>query len=112
MAYVVELTLRAERDLDYLYEYIEAGDSAAAARWLDGLERGILGLERFPSRCPRAPEARKSKRLLRHLLYGRGPDIYRVLYEIDETRKIVRVLTIRHGAMDEFIARERGKRDF
>jgi toxin ParE1/3/4 len=111
MAYIVELTFRAERDLNYLYEYIEAANSAAAARWYNGLEQAIYGLERFPRRCPRAPEARRVKRPLRHLLYGAKPDVYRVLYEVDEARKLVRVLTIRHGAMDEFIARERDEKE-
>jgi hypothetical protein len=30
------------------------------------------------------PEAKKSKRPLRQLLYGRKPHVYRVIYEIDE----------------------------
>ena len=30
-----------------------------------------------------------------------SPHVYRAIYEIDETAKIVNVLTIRHGAMDE-----------
>ena len=36
---------------------------------------------------------------LRHLLYGKRPHVYRVIFEIDEPRKVVNVLTIRHGAM-------------
>src|SRR5713226_3009367 len=32
MAYLVELPLRAERDLDYLYQRISADDSSSAAR--------------------------------------------------------------------------------
>jgi mRNA-degrading endonuclease RelE of RelBE toxin-antitoxin system len=46
-----------------------------------------------------APEAKKTNRPLRHLLYGRTPHVYRAIYEVDERKKIVRVLTIRHGAM-------------
>lgn len=38
------------------------------------------------------------KRPLRHLLYGKKPHVYRVLYEIDEPQRTVWVLTIRHGA--------------
>jgi mRNA-degrading endonuclease RelE of RelBE toxin-antitoxin system len=34
----------------------------------------------------------------RHLLYGKKPHVYRVLYEVDEERQAVWVLTIRHGA--------------
>jgi toxin ParE1/3/4 len=104
MAYRVELTLRAERDLDYLYERISADDSPAAARWFNGLEEVIDTLERFPRRCPIAPESRRSKRRLRHLLYGAKRDVYRVIFEIEESRKTVRILTIRHAAMDDFFS--------
>ena len=110
MAYAVELTLRAERDLGDLYEYLSAEHSAVARRWFNGLEKAILTLERFPSRCPRAPEARRAGWPLRQLLYGNKPDVYRIVYEIDQTLRIVRVLTIRHGARDAFIARERAKK--
>ena len=104
MAYLVELTLRAERDLDYLYQRISADDSAAAARWFNGLEAAIYTLEQLPRRCPVAPESRKAKRRLRQLLYGAKSDVYRVIYEIDESSKFVHILTIRHAAMDKFIS--------
>ncbi len=110
MAYRVELTRRAERDLDYLYQRISADDSAAAVRWFNGLEQAIYTLERFPRPFPAkaldnpaAPESKKAKRRLRHLLYGAKRDVYRVVYEIDESHKMVRVLTIRHTAMDQAI---------
>jgi plasmid stabilization system protein ParE len=103
MAYLVELTLRAERDLDYLYQRISAGDSAEAARWFNGLEAAIYTLERFPRRCPVAPESKRTKRRLRHLLYGAKRDVYRIIFEVDERRKTVRILAIRHTAMDEFL---------
>jgi plasmid stabilization system protein ParE len=35
---------------------------------------------------------------LRHLLYGRKPSIYRVIYRVREKQKKVEVLHIRHGA--------------
>jgi mRNA-degrading endonuclease RelE of RelBE toxin-antitoxin system len=52
----------------------------------------------YPERCPVAPEARRMKRKIRHLLYGTKSHIYRVIYDIDERRKAVWILTIRHGA--------------
>jgi plasmid stabilization system protein ParE len=105
MAYAVEFTLRGERDLTHLYEYISAEHSPAARRWFNGLEKTIFKLERNPRRCSRAAESRATGRRLRHLLYGTKPDVYRVLYEIDETHNFVRVLTIRHGARDALVAR-------
>src|SRR5439155_7515315 len=49
-AYAAELTLRAARDLDYLYRRINAAESMAAARWYNGLEKALYSLERFPRR--------------------------------------------------------------
>lgn len=109
MAYAVELTRRAERDLHDLYEFLSAENSAVARGWLNGLEKSIYTLERLPRRCPRAPESRQTRHPLRHLLYGTKPDVYRILYDIDEIHKVVRVVTIRHGARDLLIARERAK---
>ncbi len=102
MAYRVELSIRAHQDLNNLYERIEVDDSAAAALWYFGLEDAIRSLRNFPSRCPITPESKKTKGGLRHLLYGTRRDAYRVIYEIDEARELVRVITIRHSAMDEF----------
>ena len=102
MAYLVELTLRAQRDLIDIYERISADDSVVAARWFNGLEAAIDALERFPCRCPVAPESKKASRQLRHMLYGSKRDVYRVICDIDEPQKLVRMVTIRHAAMDEF----------
>jgi plasmid stabilization system protein ParE len=100
MAYLVELSERAEHDLIRIAQRISAGESAAAARWFNGLDRAIYTLESFPRRCPINPESKRTDQGLRHLLY----DSMRIIYEIDEARKLVSVITIRHSAMDEFIA--------
>ncbi len=100
MIYRVELAERATRDLDALYAAKNASGSPAAARWYNGLEAAVCALESHPYRCPVAPEAGKSRRPLRHLLYGRKPHVYRAIYEIDEQRKLVKVLTLRHGARE------------
>jgi mRNA-degrading endonuclease RelE of RelBE toxin-antitoxin system len=58
------------------------------------LEAAILRLDEHPARSPVIPEDRN----LRHLLYGRGRHVYRIIYAIDERRQVVTVLHIRHGA--------------
>jgi len=100
MTYRVELTGRADRDLDILYVYVEknATDSPAATRWYNGIEEAVYSLESFQHRCPVAREGQKSGRLLRHLMNGQKPHVYRVIYEIDEHRKLVTVFTIWHVA--------------
>lgn len=102
MVYRVELTVRAARDLNYIYAHVSADDSDAAARWYFGPEDAIRTLGNLPRRCPITPESKRTSRCLRHLLYGSKRDAYRVIYEIDEARKQVSVITIRHSAMDEF----------
>jgi toxin ParE1/3/4 len=98
MTYRVEFADRAARDLEILYKEKNAAESHAAARWYNGLEEAVDALASYPNRCPVVPKARKVKRKLRHLLYGKKPHVYRVIYEIDEGRQAVWVLHIRHGA--------------
>jgi plasmid stabilization system protein ParE len=100
MAYLVEFTERAARDLSVLYVEKRATESPAAARWYNGLEEAVFSLERSPYRRSAAPEAAKSRRPPRHMLYGKKPQVYRAICEIDEERQLVTVLTIRHGAME------------
>jgi mRNA-degrading endonuclease RelE of RelBE toxin-antitoxin system len=90
MAYHIEFADRAARDLEALYVEKNAAESEA--------EKAVYALATYPDRCPMAPEARKLRRELRHLLYGKKPHVYRVIYEVDERRQTVWVLTVRHGA--------------
>jgi toxin ParE1/3/4 len=97
MTYRVELATRAMRDLETLYLEKNAAESDAAARWFNRLEEAIASLADYPYRCPVAPEGRKSRRKLWQLLYGKKPHICKVIFEIDDRRQIVWILTIRHG---------------
>ncbi len=98
MAYLVNLTARAERDLAHLYREINAEHSHAALKWYRGFKEAILSLEEQPDRCPVTPESDKS----RHLLYGNKPHIYRAIYRVLEKQKQVEVLHIRHSARRRF----------
>jgi toxin ParE1/3/4 len=96
--YLVKVTIRAQRDLDEIYLAIKAEHSEAAHRWFNALERALLTLEESPARCPVTSEDVQ----LRHLLYGRNPNVYRVIYRLSEVRKDVDILHIRHGARQAF----------
>ena len=98
MAYLVNLTVRAERDLAILYGHINAEDSDAALKWYRGFKAAILSLEGQPTRCPVTPESDK----FRHLLYGNKPHIYRAIFRVLEKQKQVEVLHVRHGARRRF----------
>jgi len=96
LSYVVSLTSRAEHDLVYLYDEINAAHSDAARTWYQGLKKKILSVEKHPNQGPVTPESEG----LRHLLYGRRHNIYRVIYRV--LGKQVEVLHIRHGARRKF----------
>lgn len=96
--YLVRITPRAQRDLAILFRDIHAADSDSAMKWYKGLRAACLTLEKLPNRCPATPENPK----LRHLLFGRKPHVYRVIYRVHENDKRVNVLHIRHGAMRRF----------
>jgi toxin ParE1/3/4 len=97
MVYLAEITPRAERDLDQIHEQINAGRSALALKWYRSLKQRLLRLEHYPKRCPVIRVQGK----LRHLLYGRNPQAYRVIYRVLDKQKRVEILHIRHGARRE-----------
>lgn len=96
MEFRVELAERAQRDLAAIYEYIHAESSERAFEWFNGLEAAILSLASQPERGTRTRENPS----LRQLLYGNKPHLYRVIYRIRKRAGTIRVLHIRHGALD------------
>ena len=102
MQYLVSLTDRALRDLEAIYEYVEADSSESAIAWFNGLAEAIYSLERFPERGTVAPEEKK----LRHLLFGKSPNIYRIIYALDKRKSAVNILHIRHGARTSLLTEQ------
>ena len=102
MAYLIDITARAKRDLYSVFEEIHASGSEAALNWYRGLYAAILTLERQHNRCP----SKRENSNLRHLLYGHKPHIYRVIYRVLKKQMQVNVLHIRHGARREFTSSE------
>lgn len=96
MAYDVRISTRAQRDLALIYRFIHADESLAARRWYLGLQKAILNLEELPYRWPVTHEDARQ----RHILYGKKPHIYRVIYRVHERLKKVDILHVRHGARD------------
>ena len=96
MPYRVEITARAERDLADIYGRILAENSPQAEKWFNGMARAMYSLEQYPKRAPMTPENRN----LRHLLYGKKPYIYRVIFKIDVKTSTVYILHIRPPGRD------------
>ncbi len=94
MKYLVRLTNLALRDMEAIYNFVEADASHLAFAWFNRLAKAIYTLERFPSRGTIIPENKS----LRHLHFGKNPHIYRIIYAVDKRNQVVNVLHIRHGA--------------
>lgn len=94
MPYLVRLADRALRDMEAIYEFIHAEASESAFAWFNDLAREVYSLERFPERGAVIPESKK----LRHLLFGKKPTTYRIIYALDKRTHVVTVLHVRHGA--------------
>lgn len=94
MNYAVELTPTAEAELMSAFWYIHERAPLNAARWLKGVYTAIDTLETLPRRCGIAPEAEHLGEELRNLRFKS----HRIIFHVDEPRRTVRILYVRHGA--------------
>jgi plasmid stabilization system protein ParE len=89
MAFRVEITEQARRDSKAILEWLiseHAGETGL--RWFQGLQKAIISLASMPERCPLAPENSNFPSEVRHLLYGRAPHTYRVIFTMDGVRSM------------------------
>jgi plasmid stabilization system protein ParE len=99
VAYQVALADSAKADVNQIYDWVVERAPIRGPEWFQELIDCLYSLEALPRRCPFAREAVLAKREIRCLFFGKRRDAYRILYEIDEARKTVWVLHIRHGAL-------------
>ncbi|MGH9202017.1 MAG: type II toxin-antitoxin system RelE/ParE family toxin [Vicinamibacterales bacterium] len=97
MEFRVELTKTAESDLEALYLWVVERAPIQGPKWFNGLEAAINSLARHPERSKRAPESFDRARPVRVLNDGRSRHVYRVLFCIDVTDRVVNVLHLRRG---------------
>jgi plasmid stabilization system protein ParE len=99
MAYRVSLSAPAEMDAYAAFERIR---EAAPCTRRSGLRiySAILSLDKIPARCPVIPEAKELGYPVRHLLYGKGKVIYRIIFDIREDEQHVRILRVWHSSRD------------
>jgi hypothetical protein len=86
------------------FEGIREAAPMHAEKWLTGLFKAILSLDKIPARCPVIDEAKELGFPARHLLYGKGRGVYRIIFPIREDEKHVRVLRVWHGFRDAITA--------
>ena len=96
MAYGVSLLPRAKDDLETIYRRIILQTPLQGALWFNELERAIYSLRNHPQRCQVVSRLSTSSVLVRQLLFGNYPHIYKIYHQT--VGNIVEVMHIRHGA--------------
>ena len=92
--YKVKINPKAIRDLDRIYQYI-ANEKLApenAKGQLDRIKKAILNLNTFPHSHQERNEGRYGGKGYRQLLI----DNYIAIFRVDETNKIVYVVTVQY----------------
>ncbi len=92
--YQVQITPKAIRELDSIYEYIanEKLDFVNAKKQLERIKNSILKLDTFPQSHQERIEGRYARKGYRQLII----DNYLAVFRIDEAKKVVTVLTIQY----------------
>ena len=96
MSYPIVVQRLARQDLEEAYLWAARRAPETAARWLRRFQDALQKLDAKAQRCPLARESRKSAVELRQWLFGRRPNVFRVIFTIEGD--IVRVLRILRAA--------------
>ena len=96
--YRIILQPEAYAGMEAAYEYIDQYSSENAHRWAVEIMDAINSLKTFPRRCGIAPENEFFVQEIRQLLHGKGRNVYRILFTIQD--EAISILHIRHGAQD------------
>ncbi len=92
--YRIVHTPEARERMREAFRYIAADSPLHASKWLHALKVAVQSLERFPERCGAARETISMGPGLRQTIFG----AYRIVFEIDEAKRRVIILDIRHGS--------------
>ena len=94
MIYRVDLTARAEADIERIFAWLSERSQEGADRWYESFWNSAERLKTFPSACGLAPESAEVNHELRQMLFGtRKGRTYRALFVI--SGDVVRILCVR-----------------
>ncbi|AVQ70310.1 MAG: type II toxin-antitoxin system RelE/ParE family toxin [Microcystis aeruginosa K13-05] len=97
MVFQVEITPTATAQIEKAYRWYRGYNAEFADRWFRGLMNAIATLQEKPTRCALALEQTIFlPKEVRQLFYGKGKNVYRVLFTIRDST--VYVLYVRHSA--------------
>jgi plasmid stabilization system protein ParE len=83
MKYRVEISSTAEAEADSAFLRLsQIASPVKASQWYSGLLQAIESLSQMPKRCPLAREDEYFSQEIHQLLYGRGRNLYRILFTV------------------------------
>lgn len=102
MKYSVIVTPSAKADIFETNTWLLENYPEAAEKWLWELSRSITSLAAFPERCPISEESEAFDVVVRQLLSGKRPHVYRILFSVNEGKVFVlRVRSTRQQPLTE-----------
>ena len=93
MQYQVIITPSAKADIFEINTWLLENYPELAESWLWGISQAVTSLSKFPKRCPISPESKAFDVVVRQLLYGKKPNVYRILFSIQDRK--VYILRVR-----------------
>lgn len=98
MKYWLIVLPSAKADIKEAARWMRQYSQEKAKVWLDGIYDAIKSLETFPARCALVPLSDAFSEEIRQLFYGKGREVYRVLFTIQD--EIVFILRVLHSAQE------------
>lgn len=92
MQFQIIITPSAKADIFETNTWLLENHPDLANDWIWGISQAVVSLSKFPERCPISVESAAFDVVVRQLIYGKKPNVYRILYSIkDEKVYILRV---------------------
>ncbi|MDJ1184705.1 type II toxin-antitoxin system RelE/ParE family toxin [Roseofilum casamattae] len=95
MEFQVQISKSAEIEIERAYEWLKERNPSYSDRWFRELMDKLATLQAQPRRCALAIENDAFSEDVRQLLYGKPPQVYRILFVI--RNDIVYVIHVRHS---------------
>lgn len=100
MTFRIELGLEAKRDLWGYYQFASQHSIPDAIRWMERFEAALSTLGERPERCSLSRESRRMQVELRDFLFGKRPNVYRVVFVIDgDAVRVLRIFRSQRGSL-------------
>lgn len=94
MIYTIVFTPEAASEVRAIADFIAVDAPLNAERWYAEFSEKVRTLAMFPSACPKAVETRFENSDLRQLPFKS----HRIIFRVEESNRIVRILHVRHAA--------------